>query len=175
VTEPKVNRIDPERQDEDSYEFALNIWGYMDSTLGLVYALAGKAYATVGDDDELLQLLRGLAGTDYVTAPRMMLPERFHIVHPDGTRHGLAHPAEFHQDVGAPFREIFDAIETSLPPLPHFSESGHTVTPQKLGPSPYYLWTLLHEDEIGRIRPIISAADRRWLRGQELTHGRAWP
>jgi hypothetical protein len=85
VTEPQAVPIDPHHEGQHPWEFAVNIWGYMDSTLGLVYALAGKAYATIGDEDEILLLLRGLAGTDYLTAPRMALPDRFQVAFTDGT------------------------------------------------------------------------------------------
>lgn len=65
-------------------ELVINLWYVVEERQGLVYALAGKAYALYGSDEEKLQLLRQLAATDYWTAKFVPVAERFCVVAPNG-------------------------------------------------------------------------------------------
>ena len=51
-------------------ELALNLRAYLDQRKGMVYAIAGKAYALMGNEQEKLAVVHQLAPTDYLSVKR---------------------------------------------------------------------------------------------------------
>lgn len=151
-----------------STELIVNLWAIYDSTSGFVYGLSGRAYNCSGTDEQKLALLKQLAATDYISAKRYEVPERFSVSYPDGS---VKSKVTFLNAVSDPqaqlFEDMFKNIESELPPLPFFSESEYTTRKQKLPDDPLCVTTILYEDEQGNIQPIISDEDRAWVAEQE--------
>ena len=145
-------------------ELVFNLWAIFDSSAGLIYGLAGKAYNLSGDDQHKLAVLQALAPTDYVTAKRYGVPERFQVHFSDGTvKKGCAEAHSVGNPVVMLFEDMFSQMEHELPPIPRF-DSGQTFsTPQYVPDDPLCVTTILYEDEVGNIRPIVSKEDKDWF------------
>ena len=140
-----------------SSELVVNLWAIYDSSTGFVYSVAGKVYNTFGSDKEKLLLLKSLSATDYITAKRYPLPERFVVSFTDGTTKAGVTSLNVIYDLNAQvFEEVFKAIELELPSIPNYSSLTCDYTQLKLPENPLCVTTVLYEDEFGRIRPIIT-------------------
>ena len=140
-----------------SSELVVNLWAIYDSSTGFVYSVAGKVYNTFGSDKEKLLLLKSLSATDYITAKRYPLPERFVVSFTDGTTKAGVTSLNVIYDLNAQvFEEVFKAIELELPSIPNYSSLTCDYTQLKLPENPLCVTTFLYEDEFGRIRPIIT-------------------
>jgi hypothetical protein len=125
----------------------------------------GKAYNMAGTDVEKLALLKQLSATDYVTATRYELPERFTIVCADGAVKERVTLLNAVSDPGAQlFESVFRNIEKGLPVIPDFSAGEGEGIPQKIPQDPLCVTTVLYEDDGGNIRPIITDEDRAFVR-----------
>jgi hypothetical protein len=148
-------------------ELAINLWAYCDYSTKLVYALSGRAYAVEGTDEEKLSVLQRLAATDYITAKRYELSDRFSVTYPDGTVLKKATQVHAVHDPNAHlFEEMFTNIESELPPIQKLTAAGSQETPQKLPTSPLIVATVVYEDEKGNLRPIVTTEDLAWLNTQ---------
>lgn len=146
-------------------ELIFNLWAIYDSGAGVVYGLAGRAYAVTGTDREKLDFLKSISGTDYVTAKRYRVPDRFSINFSDGDTHrGVTYLSAVHDPSAQLFEEMFKNIENDLPPIPSFSDGGHAAVKQAVPQDPLCVVTVLFEDELGNIRPIITDEDREWIK-----------
>ncbi len=151
-----------------SSELVVNLWAIYDSSKGFVYSVAGKVYNTFGSDKEKLLLLKSLSATDYITAKRYPLPERFVVSFTDGTTKAGVTSLNVIYDLNAQvFEEVFKAIELELPSIPNYSSLTCDYTQLKLPENPLCVTTVLYEDEFGRIRPIITDKDREWIAWHE--------
>jgi hypothetical protein len=154
-------------------ELVFNLWAVFDGGGQLIYALSGKAYFLSGSDENKLNILAELAKTDYVTATRQRLPQRFKIVTASGeTVSGGADLSVFANPDARLFEELFHLIVDELPPIVRFTETGQTEIRHDVPEDPLCASTILHEDEFGNLRPIITKEDREWLHTQ-LSGG--WP
>lgn len=151
-------------------ELVFNLWAIYDAASGTVYGLSGKAYNVAGTDREKLEFLKAAAGTDYVTAKRYKVPERFIISFTDGeVRRGVTFLNAMYDPNAQLFEGVFKNIEAELPPLPDFS-GGEAMSIKQLVPEdPLCVVTALYEDESGCIRPIITDEDREWIEKHEAT------
>ncbi|TLS68635.1 hypothetical protein FEF65_02715 [Mariprofundus erugo] len=148
-------------------ELAFNLWAVFDMSGGYVYCLSGKAYVLSGTDQQKLGLLKELAATDYLTAKRYRIPERFHVITPGGVKKGFADVREVFDPNAMMFEELFEEIERNLPSVISFDYGGQaTHKPQKIPGDPLCVTTILCEDTLGNIRPILSQADMDWLSRQ---------
>lgn len=135
-------------------ELALNLWAYLDQGLGLVYALAGKAYALTGSDEEKLALLHQLAPTDHTTVKRQSVPKNFRVVEGDETHEGVVAPSTLREAVAQAFEGVIKSIETELPPIPNFQTNE--FTPQRVPQHYLSCLTFLLEDDVGNVTPITT-------------------
>ena len=142
------------RTDERPSELAVNLWAYIDEASGMVYAISGKAYALAGSDEDKSVVLRQLAATDHLTAPRRPLPKNFTITDGQQRQEGMAPPGIVRDNLAAVFEGVYQAIESTLPPLPDYITGRHT--PQCLPQEPLFLLTFLVEDDEGKITPVTS-------------------
>lgn len=148
-------------------ELIVNFWAYCDSSTNLLYALSGRAYTAKGTDEEKINLLRSLAPTDYATAKRYELPNRFSVAYGDGTvLKKVAQPQAVHDPNAHLFEEMFANIEAELPTLRKVIGTKVQETPQKLSANPLIVATILYEDEMGNTRPIVTEEDLEWLKIQ---------
>lgn len=154
-------------------ELIFNLWAIYDATTGVIYGLSGKAYNMAGTDSQRLAFLKAAAGTDYTTATRYKVPERFGISYPDGEEQtGITYLNAIYDPNAQLFEDVFRNIEAELPPLPDFSGSEITSVKQTVPEDPLCVVTTLYEDEAGSIRPIITDEDREWIaQHQALLHG----
>ena len=151
-----------------SLELVVNLWAIYVASTGFVYSVAGRAYNVFGSDKEKLLLLKSLSATDYITAKRYSLPERFIISFTDGTtKAGVTFLNAIYDSNAQIFEDVFKAIESELPPIPNYSSLTCEYTQLKLPENPLCVTTVLYEDEIGRIRPIITDKDRDWIAQHE--------
>ncbi|WP_075881854.1 hypothetical protein [Vreelandella massiliensis] len=151
-------------------ELVFNLWALYDSASGTVYGLSGKAYNIAGTDKEKLDFLKVASGTDYVTVNRYRVPERFSISFPDGEiRHEVTYLSTINDPNAQLFEEVFKNIEAELPPLPDFSGQDVTNVTQTVPEDPLCVVTILYEDDVGNIRPIITDEDRAWIAQQQAT------
>lgn len=154
-------------------ELIFNLWALYDAASGTVYGLSGKAYNVAGTDREKLDFLKAAAGTDYVTAKRYKVPERFSISFPDGeVQKGVTYLNAMYDPNAQLFEDVFKNIEAELPPLPGFSGEDVVNIKQSVPKDPLCVVTALYEDEAGYIRPIITDEDRQWIaQHQAMVHG----
>jgi len=149
----------------DNAELVFNLWATLDGGLGYIYALSGKVYKISGNDQQKLAILKALASTDYITAKRYRVPDRFSVQYPDGVKKsgyaGIGAVSDPHAQL---FGNIFKNLEHELPPIPKFDPMGNNIgVPQQVPDVPLCVTTVLYEDNRGDIRPIISQADIEWL------------
>lgn len=157
-------------------ELVVNLWAIYDVGSGFVYALAGRAYRLAGAEDEKFAVLRHLSATDYLTARRHNVPERFQVLYDDGTsRKGVA-PLHLVRDSDfVLFQELFSTLEEELPLLPDFSGDEPRTLGQKLPDAPLCLVTIVYEDDSGNTRPIVTDEDKLWAHEVEASLGRRLP
>ena len=154
-------------------ELVVNLWAIYDCGTGFIYGLSGRAYCASGTEAEKLTLLRRLSATDYITAKRYEVPDRFQVTYANGTVQRKLTTLNAVSDSSAQlFEEMFRNIESELPPIPDFAEADDRSVPQKLPKNPVCVVTVLYEDESGNIRPVITDDDRKWVAAQEKAHGR---
>lgn len=154
-------------------ELIINLWALYDASTGTVYALSGRAYYIAGTDREKLDFLKMAARTDYVTAKRYRVPDRFRIVFPGGQEHrGVVYLNAVSDPNAQLFEEIFKNLEADLPPLPRFSAAGVAGVSQRIPNDPLCVTTVLYEDDAGNIRPVVTDEDRAWVGQNEARlHG----
>jgi len=152
----------------DNAELVFNLWATLDGGLGYIYALSGKAYKVSGNDQEKLAILKMLAATDYITAKRYRVPDRFAVQYPNGVKKtGYADLGAVSDPHAQLFESIFKNLEHELPPIPKFDPMGNNIgVPQQVPDAPLCVTTILYEDDRGNIHPIISQADMGWLAEQ---------
>ena len=141
-------------KDEENRELALNLWAYLDQGLSLVYALAGKAYALTGSEQEKLAMLHQLAPTDHLSVKRQSVPKNFQVVDGHKTHEGVVAPSTLREAMAQAFEGVIQSIETELPPIPNFETNEHI--PQRISQHYVSCLTFLLEDDVGNVRPIIS-------------------
>ena len=95
-------------------ELVINLWYIVEERQGLVYALAGKAYALYGSDEEKLALLRQLAATDCWTAKFVPVPQRFHVVAPNAQMAGATTVSLMNAQMEAVFAEVLASFGDAL-------------------------------------------------------------
>jgi hypothetical protein len=154
-------------------ELVVNLWAIYDADVGYIYALLGKAYRVAGDDDAKLRLLKSLSSTDHLTAKRYEVPSRFQITYGDGTVVKSVTQLNAIADPNASlFEEMFANLEADLPPLMSVRDGEFVGDKQRLPSDPLCVVTVLYEDDQGVITPIVTDADRAWIREQERLRGR---
>jgi len=152
-------------EDTSTPELTANLWAFLDSGTGLVYALAGRAYFLSGDDSEKLSTLKELSRYDFQSATRVPVPERFGVYYPDGTsKSGITTPRAVNDPDSQLFEELFEQLEKALPPLPDFLT--RQVKQQKFCNDPLSARTIVFEDEAGNCRAIVTDEDYQWLAEQ---------
>ncbi|WP_147411102.1 hypothetical protein [Pseudomonas cavernicola] len=154
-------------------ELVINLWAIFDGSTGFVYGLAGKAYNVPGTERQKLDLLKALSATDHVTAKRYKVPERFSVSFTDGSSEsGITYLNSVYTPYAQLFEDVFKSIEQELPPIFNLSSEDCGLIHQAIPQDPLCVTTVLYEDEVGNIRPIITDEDREWVRLQEeLAHG----
>ena len=141
----------------DEPEIVLNLWYVIDKGTGSAYCLLGRAYAMLGTDEEKLALLRELASTDYLMAERVKVPDNFKVVLPDGSiNFGNANPGDIRENINWVFDEVFQLLESKMPPILEFSDEGGKEIKQKIPKTPLMVCTGLLEDEFGNITPQVE-------------------
>lgn len=140
--------------DRANSELALNLWAYLDRGMGLVYALAGKAYALTGTEEEKLALLHQLAPTDHISVKRQAVPKNFQVVDDHETHEGVVVPSTLREAMAQAFEGVIQSIEAELPPIPNFKTNE--FTPQRIPQKYLSCLTFLLEDDVGNVRPITS-------------------
>lgn len=152
-----------------SSELIVNLWAIYDASVGVVYFLSGKVYAVSGSDSEKLQVLKMLARTDYLTAKRHPVSERFSICGPGGQeRTGVTYLNALEDGGYSLFADVFNSLESEIPAILDFSGDEPEWIKQVLPENPLCVVTVLYEDSLGNIRAIIDDDDRRWIQEQEL-------
>ena len=149
-------------------ELIINLWAYYDSESKMIYALAGRAYSLAGTDKEKLSLLKALSKTDYITAKKYEVPSRFVVTFPDGSEQKkVTFMSAVYDPNSQLFEEMFINIENELPLTSDTSATEYKETKQKLAMDPLCVTTVLYEDQLGLIRPLITEEDRAWITAQE--------
>lgn len=134
----------------------------------MIYALEGRAYSLAGTDKEKLSLLKTLSKTDYITAKKYEVPSRFVVTFPDGSEQKKVTFMDVVYDPNSQlFEEMFINIENELPLTSDTSAAEYKETKQKLAIDPLCVTTVLYEDQLGLIRPLITEEDRAWVMAQE--------
>jgi len=153
-------------------ELCCNLWAIFEPNTQVIYALAGRAYALQGTDEDKLKMLRELSACDYQTVKAVKLPERFNLVEPCGqTKKGVTTIQSFYDKSSALFDELFAHIENQLPAITDYTQEETKLIPQRLPSDPLCVTTLLCEDEQGSRRAIVTDEDRKWL--EEIGFGSA--
>lgn len=149
-------------------ELIVNLWAIYDASVKVIYCLSGKVYAASGADSEKLKILKMLARTDYLTAKRHPVSERFSICGPGGQkRTGVTYLNALEDGGYSLFSDVFDSLELEIPAIPDFSGDEPEWIKQVLPENPLCVVTVLYEDSLGNIRAIIDDEDRRWVKEQD--------
>ncbi len=144
------------------HELTANLWAFLDSSTGLIYAVAGRAYQLTGNDEEKLATLRVLSRHDFRCATRSGLGDRFKVTYPSGeTKSGVTSPKAMNDPNSMLFEEVLNQIEAALPRITDF-ERGVTIK-QKFSEQPLCVQTIVFEDDAGACRAIVTAEDKQWL------------
>jgi hypothetical protein len=146
-------------------EIGVNVWGFLDADLRLIYSLAGRSYYLSGDDNRKISTLAELSRHDFRLAQRLPVPDRYKIVDSSGVeRSGFTTPqAVMDSDLNL-FEQVFREMEKAFPPLPDFS-TGKAIR-QKIGSDPLCTRTIVYENAAGDARAIVDQADREWFAAQ---------
>lgn len=151
----------------DSAEIVINLWAVYDATTGVIYSVAGRAYMMRGTDADKMRMLRELAVTDFPLATRQLLPDRFVIEFEGGRERRRVAPLSVMRDPNADlFEELIQRIERELPPRMEIREETPRPRPQALPEPLLSVRTVVHEDDEGNVRPIITDEDRAWFDAQ---------
>jgi len=143
-------------------ELTANLWGFLDSSTGMIYAVAGRGYQLTGTDEEKLATLRSLSKHDFQSATRIGLGERFKVTFADGeVRPGITTPHAINDPNSMIFEEVFNQIEAALPPI--FDFLRDVAIKQKFPEQPLCIRTLVFEDAAGVCRAIVTEQDKKWL------------
>ena len=157
-----------------NYELIVNLWAIYDAGTGLIYALSGMAYYVDGSENDKLDLLRQRSSTDYATAERYELPDRFQVSYSDGTvMPKVTTMNEVYDPSAQLFEEMFKNIEANLPNHLGCCEVSEHSVPNYLPIDPLCVITMIYEDESNNCRPIITDEDREWVALQENVRVRA--
>jgi len=97
-------------------ELVINFWQIYDNT-GICYAVRAKVYAMRGSNEEKLAALKALAWEDWRTAAMYDVPERFHLVLPDGKKMRAVHLGGLNTTftLADLFTDAMDALPATLP------------------------------------------------------------
>lgn len=148
-------------------ELVVNVWAILDAGTEVIYCVAGRIYAMRGTDAEKLAVLRTLSATDHLIAKRHPLPDRFCLITPDGRKRPRTTLVSALRDPNAQlFEELFQYLEQELPPRMELSAGVPRPVRLTLPADPLCVTTVLYEDGQGRVRPIITDADKAWLQAQ---------
>ena len=135
-------------------ELALNLWAYLDQGMGLVYALAGKAYSLTGSEEDKLAMLHQLAPTDHLSVKRQSVPKNFQVIDGHKTHEGVVAPSTLREAMAQAFEGVIQSIEAELPPIPNFKTNEFTS--QRIPQKYLSCLTFLLEDDAGNVTPITS-------------------
>lgn len=145
-------------------ELVFNLWAIYDASSGTVYGLSGKAYNLSGTDRQKLEFLKVASRTDYVTAKRYRVPDRFSITFSDAvSQRGVTYINAVYDPSAQLFKEVFQNIEADLPLLSDFSGGDIVHVNQTIPEDPLCVTTVLYHDEVGDIHPIVTDEDREWF------------
>ena len=136
-------------------ELVVNLWYVVEERQGLVYALAGKAYALYGSDEEKLELLRRLAATDYWTAKFVPVPERFHVVAPDGQAAGATTVSVVNTYMDSVFAEVLASFGDTLVGPIRIAGGEVKLRRLRLPEEPLCVLTALVDDGGADLRPRV--------------------
>ena len=143
-------------------ELGVCLWAFLDLDVQLIYALAGRAYWLAGDDEAKLKTLEELSRSDFQSAVRTNVPNRFAVITGDGTRRGgFATPRAVIDPGAGLFEELLTNIEKQLPAVPNFR--GGPPIPTKLPDDLLGVRTIVAEDAAGNCRAIVTEEDQQWL------------
>ena len=107
-------------------ELALNLWAYLDQGMGLVYAVAGKAYALTGSEEEKLAVLHKLAATDFISVKRQSVLKNFRLLDGEHTQEGIVAASTRRENAAQVFEGVIQSIEAELPPIPKIAKPTNT-------------------------------------------------
>lgn len=136
-------------------EVCLNLW-YVRDEGGLVYRLAGRAYALTGTEQEKLRVLHALSATDFYVATMFVVPERYKAVLGNSTIPGVVEPGFIRQYQTDVFKEVIDSLETALPPQMRSVDGDPRTFKLSIPQDPLIVLTCILEDENGHLTPWIA-------------------
>lgn len=145
-------------------ELTANLWAFLDSSTGMIYAVAGRAYQLSGTDEEMLATLRSLSKHDFQSATRIGLGDRFKVIYANGEEKiGVTKPQAMNDPNSMIFEEVLKQIEAAQPPISDFARD--ITIKQKFPEQPLCIRTTVFEDDAGVCRAIVTEQDKQWLQG----------
>jgi len=136
-------------------ELVFNLWAFADKDTGYVYSVSGRAYRLAGDEASKLATLKSLAFTDFNTARRLRLSDRFKVADGNETMERLAPPAFVNDPVAQFFEEVFIELEKELPPILHMHDGEITGIKQTIPTDPLSVRTIIYEDSEGNFQTTV--------------------
>ncbi len=136
----------------DEIEVIVNLWYIVDEPLGLIYRLMGRAYVASGSEESKIVLLKALSRTDYLAAQSFPVPKRFKVHNGSETMEGYCRATVLDSGGYGLFEQVFEHLDSIMPPQASFENGEPTVFKMKLPPDPLCVTTALLEDENGVIR-----------------------
>lgn len=140
-------------------EICVNLWCFVDEQTGLIYLLAGRAYALTGTTEEKLALLQRLSLSDFCAARTFPVPWHY-SVHTPGEEpiEGVVAPQAVRLIHAELFEHVFQGLEKDLPV--HFQTVAGEPQPHrlKIPDNPLCVTTCVVEYEDGRLEAKAAGA-----------------
>ena len=145
-------------QSLEQSEVVLNLWAYVTEDEQIM-RISGRAYVLQGDDQEKLELLRTLSGSDFISAPWAKVPPEFKVLSPEGIEITGVAPASLLSDPashGHIFDPLLEELASSLPEQLYCFEGEYKKFRMELPDAPLAVTTVILEHEDGRLVPMVS-------------------
>lgn len=138
-------------------EVVANIWVYADEA-GYVARIAGKAYVLDGTDSEKLNLLRQLAGMDFLSAEWMSIPENFGVVGADGERLRYAQLSMLADEYAKSVlvAPLLEKLAASIPEQLRDVNGEYKTFTMQMPEAPLTVLTVVIEYPDGRLIPVLN-------------------
>jgi hypothetical protein len=152
-------------------ELVFNIWFIVDIGTELSNHAIIKPYSINGNDDDKLKILQYLAETDYVTSERIDYAENCVIEYHNMKIEGHIHQSLINNYFDLNINFFLNIAEEKLPQLYKFSggdiNENQTIF-QKFPNNPFFVQTILMENEYGEIRPYTTKENKAWAESEKI-------
>ena len=154
-------------------EICFNIWFFVNLRTKFSNEWRAKTYNIGGSDSYKSSILKQLAETDMVNADAYWVRKSCRIVKGDKSLEGVLPLGMIQNDFETSSDYYFTEIEKKMPINYSFDSAGLEFIKNNpsLGDSPYFVLTLVFQNEEGEFMPYTSEGNRIWCNEQANKYG----